>query len=143
MSIGLWPSYYRKGSYEQLRKGCVSSCGKGNSAVGYPKVAWSDVCRPMEEGGLGIRDILALNKALMSRHLWNVIQSNQSSIWVQWIAHTHLRHKSVWTVDAKGGSWVGENFFAYDQHFFPTLNLRLVMGKSFLFGMTHGIASAL
>ncbi|KAL0293661.1 UNVERIFIED_CONTAM: hypothetical protein Sangu_3233400 [Sesamum angustifolium] len=59
----------------------------------------------MEEGGLGIRDILALNKALMSRHLWNVIQSNQSSIWVQWIAHTHLRHKSVWTVDAKGGSW--------------------------------------
>ncbi|KAL0288031.1 UNVERIFIED_CONTAM: putative ribonuclease H protein [Sesamum radiatum] len=64
---------------------------KGNSAVGYPKVAWSVVCKPIEEGGQGIRDILALNKALMSRHLWNVIQNNQSSIWVKWIAHTRLR----------------------------------------------------
>ncbi|KAL0310233.1 UNVERIFIED_CONTAM: putative ribonuclease H protein [Sesamum calycinum] len=91
-----------KGVIRAVEKRMRHFLWKGNSAVGYPKVAWSDVCRPMEEGGLGIRDILALNKALMSRHLWNVIQSNQSSIWVQWIAHTHLRHKSVWTVDAKG-----------------------------------------
>ncbi|KAK4381201.1 putative ribonuclease H protein [Sesamum angolense] len=94
-----------KGVIRAVEKRMRHFLWKGNSAVGYPKVAWNDVCRPIEEGGLGIRDILALNKALMSRHLWNLIQSNQSSIWVQWIAHTHLRHKSVWTVDVKGGSW--------------------------------------
>ncbi|KAK4384358.1 putative ribonuclease H protein [Sesamum angolense] len=115
---------------------------KGNSTVGYPKVAWSSVCRPKEEGGLGIRDILALNKALMCRHLWNVIQGNQSSIWVRWIAHNHLRHKSVWTVDVKGGSWGWRSFFDYDQHFFLTLSSRLGMGNLFLFGMTPGIVSA-
>ncbi|KAL0295423.1 UNVERIFIED_CONTAM: putative ribonuclease H protein [Sesamum calycinum] len=94
-----------KGVIRAVEKKMRNFLWKGNSVVGYPKVAWSDVCRPIEEGGLGIRDILALNKALMSRHLWNVIQNNQSSIWVKWITHTHLRHKSVWTVDLKGGSW--------------------------------------
>ncbi|KAL0298203.1 UNVERIFIED_CONTAM: putative ribonuclease H protein, partial [Sesamum calycinum] len=94
-----------KGIIRAVEKRMRHFLWKGNSAVGYPKVAWSAVCRPVEEGGLGIRDILALNKALMSRHLWKVIQRNQSSIWVQWITHTHLRHKTVWTVDVKGGSW--------------------------------------
>ncbi|KAK4383913.1 putative ribonuclease H protein [Sesamum angolense] len=84
-----------KGVIRAVEKKMRNFLWKGNSAVGYPKVAWSDVCRPIEEGGLGIRDILALNKALMSRHLWNVIQNNQSSIWVKWISHTHLRHKSI------------------------------------------------
>ncbi|KAK4381319.1 putative ribonuclease H protein [Sesamum angolense] len=88
-----------KGVIREVEKKMRTFLWKGNSAVGYPKVAWSVVCKPIEEGGQGIRDILALNKALMSRHLWNVIQNNQSSIWVKWIAHTRLRHKSVWTVD--------------------------------------------
>ncbi|KAL0288762.1 UNVERIFIED_CONTAM: putative ribonuclease H protein [Sesamum radiatum] len=78
-----------KGVIRAVEKKMRNFLWKGNSVVGYPKVAWSDVCRPIEEGGLGIRDILALNKALMSRHLWNVIQNNQSSIWVKWITHTH------------------------------------------------------
>ncbi|KAL0327824.1 UNVERIFIED_CONTAM: putative ribonuclease H protein [Sesamum angustifolium] len=81
-----------KGVIRAVEKKMRNFLWKGNSAVGYPNVAWRDVCRPIEEGGLGIRDILALNKALMSRHLWNVIQNNQSSIWVKLIAHTHLRH---------------------------------------------------
>ncbi|KAL0292946.1 UNVERIFIED_CONTAM: putative ribonuclease H protein [Sesamum angustifolium] len=70
-----------KGVIREVEKKMRTFLWKGNSAVGYPKVAWSVVCKPIEEGGQGIRDILALNKALMSRHLWNVIQNNQSSIW--------------------------------------------------------------
>ncbi|KAK4384174.1 putative ribonuclease H protein, partial [Sesamum angolense] len=71
-----------KGVIREVEKKMRTFLWKGNSAVGYPKVAWSVVCKPIEEGGQGIRDILALNKALMSRHLWNVIQNNQSSIWI-------------------------------------------------------------
>ncbi|KAL0313728.1 UNVERIFIED_CONTAM: putative ribonuclease H protein [Sesamum calycinum] len=104
---------------------------KGNSAVGYPKVAWSDVCRPIEEGGLGIRDILALNKALMSRHLWNVIQSNQSSVWVKWIAHTHLRNKSVWTIDVKGGSWGWRKLLRLRSALLPYIDFKIGDGESF------------
>ncbi|KAL0302139.1 UNVERIFIED_CONTAM: putative ribonuclease H protein [Sesamum calycinum] len=84
-----------KGVIREVEKKMRKFLWKGNSTVGYPKVAWSVVCRPIEEGGQGIRDILALNKALMSRHLWNVIQNNQSSIWVKWIAHTRLKHNLI------------------------------------------------
>ncbi|KAL0294820.1 UNVERIFIED_CONTAM: putative mitochondrial protein [Sesamum angustifolium] len=44
-----------KGVIRAVEKRMRHFLWKGNSAVGYPKVAWSDVCRPMEEGGLGIR----------------------------------------------------------------------------------------
>ncbi|KAK4384178.1 putative ribonuclease H protein [Sesamum angolense] len=98
---------------------------------GYPKVAWSSVCRPIEEGGLGIRDILALNKALMCRHIWNVIQDNQSSIWVRWIAHTHLRHKSIWTVDVKGGSWGWRKLLRLRSALVPYIDLKIGDGASF------------
>ncbi|KAL0292672.1 UNVERIFIED_CONTAM: putative ribonuclease H protein [Sesamum angustifolium] len=120
-----------KGVIRAVEKRMRQFLWKGNSAVGYPKVAWSDVCRPMEEGGLGIRDILALNKALMSRHLWNVIQSNQSSIWVQWIAHTHLRHKSVWTVDAKGGSWGWRKLLRLRSALLPYIEFKVGNGEIF------------
>ncbi|KAL0287951.1 UNVERIFIED_CONTAM: hypothetical protein Scaly_2750400 [Sesamum calycinum] len=87
-----------QGSSERWKKRCVPSCGKETQQWDIQR-AWSVVCKPIEEGGQGIRDILALNKALMSRHLWNVIQNNQSSIWVKWIAHTRLRHKSPRLLD--------------------------------------------
>ncbi|KAL0300038.1 UNVERIFIED_CONTAM: putative ribonuclease H protein [Sesamum angustifolium] len=115
---------------------------KGNSAVGYPKVAWSVVCKPIEEGGQGIRDILALNKALMSRHLWNVIQNNQSSIWVKWITHTRLRHKSVWTVNVKGGSWGWRKILRLRSALLSYIEFKIGDGESFSLGMTRGIASA-
>ncbi|KAL0284166.1 UNVERIFIED_CONTAM: putative ribonuclease H protein [Sesamum radiatum] len=132
-----------KGVIRAVEKKMRNFLWKGNSVVGYPKVAWSDVCRPIEEGGLGIRDILALNKALMSRHLWNVIQNNQSSIWVKWITHTHLRHKSVWTVDLKGGSWGWRKLLRLRSALIPYIEFKIGNGESFSFGMTHGIASAL
>ncbi|KAL0302627.1 UNVERIFIED_CONTAM: putative ribonuclease H protein [Sesamum calycinum] len=86
---------------------------------------------PIEEGGQGIRDILALNKVLMSRHLWNVIQNNQSSIWVKWIAHTRLRHKSVWTVDVKGGSWGWRKILRLRSALLPYIEFKIGDGESF------------
>ncbi|KAK4384094.1 hypothetical protein Sango_3091900 [Sesamum angolense] len=78
---------------------------KDTSSSGYPKVAWEAVCRPIEEGGLGIKDILALNRALMSKHLWAVIKQNRTSIWVDWIIHIRLRDCSIWTVKDNKGAW--------------------------------------
>ncbi|KAL2237534.1 UNVERIFIED_CONTAM: Transposon TX1 uncharacterized protein [Sesamum indicum] len=42
---------------------------KGTSMTGYAKVAWKDVCKPVREGGQGIKDIDALNRALMTMKL--------------------------------------------------------------------------
>ncbi|KAK4384422.1 putative ribonuclease H protein [Sesamum angolense] len=132
-----------KGVIREVEKKMRTFLWKGNSAVGYPKVAWSVVCKPIEEGGQGIRDILALNKALMSRHLWNVIQNNQSSIWVKRIAHTRLRHKSVWTVDVKGGSWGWRKILRLRTALLPYIEFKIGNGNRSLFGMTRGIASLL
>ncbi|KAL0342675.1 UNVERIFIED_CONTAM: hypothetical protein Scaly_1930100 [Sesamum calycinum] len=74
---------------------CLGLLG-GTSSSGYPKVAWEVVCRPVEEGGQGIKDIFALNRALMRKHLWAVIKQDQTSIWVD---HSiRLRDCSIWTL---------------------------------------------
>ncbi|KAL0455426.1 UNVERIFIED_CONTAM: LINE-1 reverse transcriptase [Sesamum latifolium] len=88
----------------QLIKSVLTAL-QGCTGVGYAKVSWQQVCRPVTEGGLGIRDLLALNRGLMSRHLWRVITADRSSIWVDWIFHYRLRGNSIWTVSDRSGSW--------------------------------------
>ncbi|KAL0455500.1 UNVERIFIED_CONTAM: hypothetical protein Slati_0889200 [Sesamum latifolium] len=38
------------------------------------KVSWAQVCKPKEEGGLGIRRVLHMNQALMMKYVWRVLQ---------------------------------------------------------------------
>ncbi|KAL2228612.1 UNVERIFIED_CONTAM: hypothetical protein Sindi_1840900 [Sesamum indicum] len=78
---------------------------KGTTSSGYAKVAWKDVCRPMDDGGLGFKDISTLNRALMSKKLCDVIQCDRTSIWVQWLYQDRLRERSIWTISEHGGSW--------------------------------------
>ncbi|KAK4384061.1 hypothetical protein Sango_3095500 [Sesamum angolense] len=94
-----------KGIINEMIKRLRTFLWKGTSSTGYPKVAWEAVCRPIEEGGLGIKDILALNRALMSKHLWAVIKQNRTSIWVDWIIQIRLRDCSIWTVKDNKGAW--------------------------------------
>ncbi|KAL0307986.1 UNVERIFIED_CONTAM: hypothetical protein Sangu_3000900 [Sesamum angustifolium] len=98
-----------KGVIKEINKRLRTFLWKGNSASGYPKVAWEFVYRPSEEGGQGIRDVLTLNRALMSRHLWSIIFHDRTSIWVDWITHYRLRDKSVWTVSTTTGLEMEEN----------------------------------
>ncbi|KAK4391994.1 hypothetical protein Sango_1977200 [Sesamum angolense] len=55
---------------QNLPKRCALK--KGVARTGYSKVAWSQVCNPVDEGGLGVRDFQSLNLAFMSRRLWEV-----------------------------------------------------------------------
>ncbi|KAL2228715.1 UNVERIFIED_CONTAM: hypothetical protein Sindi_1851200, partial [Sesamum indicum] len=45
--------------------------GTGNS--GYAKLVWKDVCKPLWEGGQGLREVANLNRALMSKKLYDVV----------------------------------------------------------------------
>ncbi|KAL0400030.1 UNVERIFIED_CONTAM: hypothetical protein Sradi_2346300 [Sesamum radiatum] len=67
------------------------------------KVAWSQVCKT--EGRLGVQEIRALNLAMMSRRLWDVVNQNRASLWVQWIYHFRLRGKMVSTISVNTSSW--------------------------------------
>ncbi|KAL0290879.1 UNVERIFIED_CONTAM: hypothetical protein Sradi_7040900 [Sesamum radiatum] len=90
---------------KEIEKRLRNFLWKGNLDMGYAKVSWQQVCRPVSEGGLGIRDIHSLNKGLMSRHLWRIIVHDSTSIWVHWILQYRLRDSSVWTIRTQTGTW--------------------------------------
>ncbi|KAL0439657.1 UNVERIFIED_CONTAM: hypothetical protein Slati_2448700 [Sesamum latifolium] len=62
-------------------------------------------CKSVDEGGLGIRALGPLNKALMSQHLWAIIQQDSRSVWVTWITTYRLKRCTVWTANTIVGSW--------------------------------------
>ncbi|KAL0283845.1 UNVERIFIED_CONTAM: hypothetical protein Sradi_7214700 [Sesamum radiatum] len=74
--------------------------GSGNA-----KVAWEQICKPKQEGGLGIRSLMITNQALMLKQLWRLIQNDGTSIWVEWIQRHRLRQSTIWTYNGATGSW--------------------------------------
>lgn len=88
---------------ETLFKGflwCNSEVCKGKA-----RVAWKEVCKPKDKGGLGLKSLELWNKTLLIKHLWNVA-SNKESLWVKWINTVKLKGRSVWDVDeSKSESW--------------------------------------
>ncbi|KAK4384426.1 hypothetical protein Sango_3061900 [Sesamum angolense] len=78
---------------------------QGSTGRGYAKVAWEQVCKLKEEGGLGIRSIIVMNQALMLKHLWKLVQMDRSSIWDDWILQYRLRNSTIWSFTGATGSW--------------------------------------
>ena len=44
--------------------------GSSEGSFKYPLVAWDKVCSPIEMGGLGIRNVVSFNQALLRKWLW-------------------------------------------------------------------------
>ncbi|XP_023638041.1 uncharacterized protein LOC111830437 [Capsella rubella] len=53
------------------------------------KVAWRDVCRPKEEGGLGLKSLAEANKVSCFKLIWRLFSAN--SLWVDWVKSELLR----------------------------------------------------
>ncbi|KAK4384052.1 Retrovirus-related Pol polyprotein from type-2 retrotransposable element R2DM [Sesamum angolense] len=119
-----------KGIIKEMMKRLRTFLWKGTTASGYPKVSWEAVCRPIEEGGLGIKDMLALNRALMSKHLWAVIKQDRTSIWVDWIIQVRLRDCSIWTVKENKGAWGWRKMLSLRQSLMAHIHYRVGNGDS-------------
>ncbi|GAV87210.1 hypothetical protein CFOL_v3_30636 [Cephalotus follicularis] len=65
--------------------------GVGNSKKGG-KVAWSKVCCPNEEGGLGIKDARSWNRAAIMKIGWDICQ-RKVSLWTNWCYAALLKNK--------------------------------------------------
>lgn len=63
------------------------------------KVKWSDCCVPKCEGGLGLFDLCARNRAALLYHLWRLIQPSTDSLWIAWFKAKFLKNRSIWTMN--------------------------------------------
>lgn len=99
----------------RLPKSCLNTI-EGMSAAflwsGSPnthtkaKVAWDDVCRPKDEGGLGIRCLTDTSRVFALSLIWRLL-TNSGSLWVAWMKAYLLRFHSFWDVSDKyAGSWI-------------------------------------
>lgn len=57
-------------------------------------VAWSLVCQSRSCAGLGFKELLSWNKAMLSNWLWELGNVEQSSIWKDWIKAYRLKTTS-------------------------------------------------
>ncbi len=53
--------------------------------VKYHLVSWDQVCSPISYGGLGVKNLILFNKALLGKWLWR-FGSEESHLWRRVIA---------------------------------------------------------
>lgn len=78
------------------------------------KVLWDDVCKPKQEGGLGLRSLKEANDVCCLKLVWK-IASHGKSFWVQWIETYLLKKKSFWSLKNTTtlGSWIWKKLLKY------------------------------
>lgn len=77
------------------------------------KVSWEDICKPKEEGGLGLRSLKEANKVSCLKLIWRIVSAN--SLWVQWIRIHLVRKNSFWSLKytTSLGSWMWRKLLKY------------------------------
>ncbi|XP_075512193.1 uncharacterized protein LOC142547687 isoform X2 [Primulina tabacum] len=69
----------------------------------HPPIAWTQLCRPIEDGGLGLKNLKSWNEALICKTLWK-IHMKKDSMWIRWVNHMYISFGNVWQ-----WTWRGED----------------------------------
>ncbi|GKC82432.1 RNA-directed DNA polymerase, eukaryota, reverse transcriptase zinc-binding domain protein [Tanacetum coccineum] len=81
----------------------------GEVSKGKAKIAWKNVCKQKIHGGLGLKDLIYCNKALLIKHIWN-IANKKDNLWVKWVNTVKLKDLSIWMVQKEAiNSWGWKN----------------------------------
>ncbi|GJX77241.1 RNA-directed DNA polymerase, eukaryota, reverse transcriptase zinc-binding domain protein [Tanacetum coccineum] len=106
---------------------------QGDIAKGKAKVAWTTLCRPKDQGGLGLKNLQTWNQALLAKNIWN-IATKKDNLWVKWVHSVKLRNKSIWEVSAAiNDSWGWKNLLTIRDIIMNNVKciVRSVMGHLF------------
>ncbi|XP_058733386.1 uncharacterized protein LOC131604994 [Vicia villosa] len=69
-------------------------------------IAWKEVCKPIEKGGLHIIDLDVWNKVTMLKLLWD-LRKKTDSLWVLWMHSYYIRDQDVMEMELKhDSSWI-------------------------------------
>ncbi|KAL9840293.1 putative RNA-directed DNA polymerase [Arabidopsis thaliana] len=105
-----WLSVFR------LPKACLQEIEKMFSAFLWSgpdlntkkaKIAWSEVCKLKEEGGLGLKPLKEANEVSLLKLIWRIL-SARDSLWVKWVNKHLIRRETFWSVKENTGlgSWL-------------------------------------
>lgn len=108
--INFWMSAYRlpNSCIHEINSICAAFLWSGPVLSPHKaKVSWADVCKPKEEGGLGLRNLLEANTVSCLKLIWRLM-AVRSSLWVQWIWRYLIRKGSFWSIKESSslGSWM-------------------------------------
>lgn len=112
--VNFWMSVFKlpKQCIKEIDQLCSAFLWSG-PALNTNKVVWSDVCKPKEKGGLGLRSLEEMNKVSTLKLIWRILSYN--SLWVRWIRHYLIRKGSFWNTNSKIslGSWLWKKILKY------------------------------
>lgn len=139
-SINFWTSAFLlpKGCLKQIQSLCKKFLwsGKitGNANV---KIAWTTVCQPKREGGLGLRDFGLWNKTLCLKLIWRLFD-NADSLWAEWIKENRMGSRNFWEIDeTKATSWTWRSLLQLRPLAALFLHAELGSGSSISFWWDH------
>uniref|UniRef100_A0A452XT81 Reverse transcriptase zinc-binding domain-containing protein n=1 Tax=Aegilops tauschii subsp. strangulata TaxID=200361 RepID=A0A452XT81_AEGTS len=69
----------------------------------YHMVRWSEICKPRDQGGLGIMSSKRMNIALPTKWLWR-IANGEGGLWLHTIQQKYLRGQPLAFCQRSGGS---------------------------------------
>ncbi|XP_077215839.1 uncharacterized protein LOC143850475 [Tasmannia lanceolata] len=62
----------------------------------FHSVNWNELCKPKNEGEVGIRKLDEISKALHIKLLWNLL-NRSSSLWSRWVYKKYCKGRNIWT----------------------------------------------
>lgn len=72
-----------------------SLCRKFVWPTKHPPIAWNTLCKPIDDGGMGVKNLVAWNNALIAKTLWK-IHMKEDSLWIKWVSHSHCNFGNIW-----------------------------------------------
>jgi hypothetical protein len=103
----------------------------------YRLTKWNIICRPKDQGGLGVEDLELKNKSLLAKWLDKLI--NEEGMWQELLHNKYLNSKTLTQVSAKPTDspfWRG--LMNVKEEFLARGSLILVMGSILDSGRTFG-----
>ena len=112
-----WMAAYRlpRECIREVEKICSAFLWSGTSSNSHKaKISWENVCRPKQEGGLGLRYLREANDVCCLKLIWRIV-SHGNSLWVQWAQKYLLKNASLWSLHSNNnsGSWIWKKILKY------------------------------
>src|SRR6185312_7319260 len=99
---------------DKYKKHCLWR-GSDINAKSHPKAAWSMVCLPKSEGGLGVLNLKTQNEALLLKNL-HKFYNNVDTPWVQLIWDKHYQNGKLPSHIKKGSFWWRDTLKLLDKY---------------------------